>query len=73
MMTEDQVEMLVLEAHRIFWKTSIFDVLDVEDRLSAMMTLVDLYGPTRKDDLERYLAILDRIRKDEEGDSQRRK
>ena len=60
-MEEKQIEELVEKAHQIFSKTSIYEVMDL-DRDVAIMTLLDYYGPTDKDTVEKYLSILDQIR-----------
>ena len=67
MMTEKEVEVLIEEAHRIFGKTSIYEVIDIEDREAAIATLVEFYGPVDDYDVDRYFAILDLILEDEEG------
>lgn len=73
MMTEEQVEALIEQAHGIFGKTSIYEVIDIEDQQTAISTLVEFYGPVDMDEVDRYLAILDQIREDEEGGVQGRK
>ena len=63
-MENDEVERLIEKAHEIFNKTSIYEVMDLEP-VTAIMTLVDYYGPTHKDNLNKYLSILDQLRVDE--------
>ena len=67
-MEDDIVEDLVKQAHQIFGETSIYEVMAIEDRQSAIMTLVAFYCPVLKDDLDRYFCILDQIRDYVEGD-----
>lgn len=72
-MTDDQIEGLIEQAHGIFGKTSIYEVVDIEDRQTAIKTLVEFYSPVRKDDLDKYLSIIDQLRENEEGNIQERK
>jgi len=65
-MTEKEVEALIEEAHQIFGRTSIYEVIDM-DRESAIATLVEFYGPIDEYDVDRYFAILDLILEDEDG------
>jgi hypothetical protein len=62
MMADDQLEGLIEQAHKIFGETSIYEVIDLEDRESATLVIVDHYGSTRQDDMEKYFCILDQIR-----------
>ncbi len=63
-MKDDEVERLIEDAHQVFNQTSIYEVMDL-DPVTAIMTLVDYYGPTHKDNLVKYLSILDQLRVDE--------
>ena len=58
----DQIDFLVDQAHRLFGKTSVFEVIDLRDRQGAINTLVEIYGPVDVGKVDRYLSILDRLR-----------
>jgi len=68
-MEDDILEKLIWQAHDIFGETSIYEVMDIEDRNEAIMILVDFYGPVRMDDIEKYFNILNQIRNYVEPDS----
>jgi hypothetical protein len=63
-MNEDQIEYLVKQAHQIFGKTSIYEVTDL-DREDAIEVLNEYYEQPTEQQLEKYFAILDIIREDE--------
>jgi hypothetical protein len=44
MMAEKEVEALIEQAHQIFCKTSIYEVINM-DRKSATAALAEFYGP----------------------------
>ncbi len=58
----DQIEFLVDQAHRLFGKTSIFEVIDLPTRQEANKVLVEAHGPVDEAKVDRYLSILDRLR-----------
>jgi len=58
----DQIEMLVEQAHRLFGKTSVYEVFDLSNRREAIRTLVEFYGPVDMGRVDRYLFILDQLR-----------
>jgi len=62
MMAEEAIEALVEAAHSIFGETSIFEVIDLEDREAAVGTLVDHYGPIDMKKVDWYLGILDMLK-----------
>ena len=62
MMPEEHIEALVEAAHNIFGETSIYEVMDLEDRRSAVRVLVDHYGLIDMGRVDRYLGILDQLR-----------
>lgn len=65
-MEDDRVEVLVIEAHQIFGMTSIYEVMDLDRRL-AIKTLAEFYGPTDQDKIDKYLSIVDELRKAEKS------
>lgn len=65
-MTEDQIEKLIKQAHQIFGKNSIYDVMDL-DREEAIELLKKYYEQPTEQQLEKYFAILDIIREDEDN------
>ena len=58
----DQIEMLVDQAHRLFGRTSIFEVFDLSNRREVIRTLVEFYGPVDMGKVDRFLFILDQLR-----------
>lgn len=60
-MKEDPVKKLVEKAHKIFNKTSIYEVMDLE-RDDAIQALTEYYGPCDTEKLNKYFAILDQLR-----------
>jgi hypothetical protein len=59
---EDPVlERMIGHAHDIF-DFSIFEVIDIDDRASAILVLVEHFGPQPMELIERYFEILERIR-----------
>lgn len=40
----DQIDFLIDRAHRLVGETSVFEVLDLQDRQEAYQLLVELYG-----------------------------
>ena len=60
--TDIQIEMLVEQAHRLFDKTSIFEVFDLPSRQEVINTLFELYGPVEVGRVDQYLEVLNRIR-----------
>ncbi|MBU1565092.1 MAG: hypothetical protein KJ630_05625 [Proteobacteria bacterium] len=61
MMAEEKIEALVEAAHSIFGETSIYEVIDLEDR-EAIGVLVDHYGPIDMKKVDRYLGFLHLLR-----------
>jgi hypothetical protein len=57
----EQIEILVNEAHRIFNKTSVFDVIDLEKN-SARDFLNDAYNNPAPELLNRYLDVIEKLR-----------
>lgn len=55
------LESLISQAHDLF-DISIFEVMDIDDRASAIMALADHFGPPPIVLIERYFAILNKIR-----------
>ena len=62
MMAEEKIEALVEAAHSIFGETSIYEVIDLDDREAAVRVLVDHYGLIEMGQVDRYLEILDQLR-----------
>ena len=60
-MNDDQIEDLVHQAHQIFGKTSIYEVMDL-DREAAIVVLAESYGPYDPQQLEKYFSILDQLK-----------
>ena len=58
---ENYLEDLIWQAHALYGKTSIFEVMDV-DRNAAIERMIEIYGPADLERIERYFAVLDRIR-----------
>lgn len=52
---------LIEQAHGLF-DFSIFEVMDIDDRVSAIMVLVEHFGTQPMELIERYFEILQRIR-----------
>jgi hypothetical protein len=52
---------LIDEAHDLY-DFSTFEVMDIDDRASAIMALVDHFGPQPVVLIDRYFEILQRIR-----------
>lgn len=52
---------LIEQAHDLF-DFSISEVMDIDDRTSAIMVLVEHFGPQPMELIERYFEILQRIR-----------
>ena len=61
-MTDDQIEAIVAQAHRLFGETSIFEVFDLEDRKEVLRTLVDFYGPVETGKVDKYMDIINKLR-----------
>lgn len=62
--TMDQIESLVDRAHRLFGETSVFEVIDLPSRKEAIRTIVKFFGPVDVEKVDRYLDILDRLRRE---------
>lgn len=60
-MTDDQIENLVEEAHKLFNKTSIHEVIDLS-REEALNFLVGNYGPIDMDRFNNYMILLAQIK-----------
>lgn len=58
----DQIEMLVEQAHRLFGKTSIFEVFDLPSHQGVIQMLTEFYGPVDAGKAYEYIFILDRLR-----------
>ncbi|MGW8158705.1 MAG: hypothetical protein ACWGKN_09360 [Desulfoprunum sp.] len=58
---KDELEELIDAAHDLYGDYSIYEVMDL-DRLTAIDRMVEMYGPVDIGKVERYLAVLDRIR-----------
>lgn len=65
-MTENQIEKLIKQAHQIFGKNSIYDVMDL-GREEAIELLKEYYEQPTEQQLEKYFTILDIIREDEDN------
>jgi hypothetical protein len=61
-MDDDKLEDLINQAHDIFGESSIYEVLDLDDREEAIEVLSEYYAPLDMDKVERYFTILDQIR-----------
>jgi len=59
---KDEVEELVDAAHDLFGDYSIYEVLGLEDWPTAIERIMEMYGPVDIEKVERYFAVLDRIR-----------
>ena len=55
------LESLIVQACDIF-DFSIYEVMDIDDHSSAIMVLVERFGPLSMDLIERYFEILQKIR-----------
>jgi hypothetical protein len=60
----DQIDFLIDRAHRLFDKTSVFEVIDLSTRQEAVKVLREFYGQVDDEKVDRYLEILDRLRKE---------
>ena len=58
----DQLEDLIFAAHDLYDGYSIFEVMDLDDRYLAIERMIELYGPPDWEKIERYFAILDRVK-----------
>ena len=58
----DQIEIFVEQAHRLFGKTSVFEVIDLPTKQEAINLLVEFYGMVDVGKVDLYLLILDRLR-----------
>ena len=58
---KDQLEELIDAAHDLYGDYSIYEVMDL-DRSAAIERMVEMYGPADLERIERYFAVLDRIR-----------
>ena len=63
---QDYIDKLIEEAHTIYPKTSIYEVMDT-DRETAILRLSVYYGLPDMEKMERYFAILDEVRAWEGG------
>ena len=61
-LSDAQIEKLVEQAHILFGKTSIFEVFDLPSRQEVIQTLTEFYGPVDVGRVDRYIAILDKLR-----------
>ncbi len=52
---------LIGQAHDLF-DFSIFEVMDIDDRASAIMVLVEHFGPQPMELVNRYFEILEQVR-----------
>ncbi|MBB5347202.1 hypothetical protein JWG42_09955 [Desulfoprunum benzoelyticum] len=60
---KDELEELIDVAHDLFGDYSIYEVMDLEDRASAIERMVEVYGGSVDlGKMERYFSILDQIR-----------
>lgn len=59
---DDKLEDLVNQAHDLFGESSIYEVMDLDDREEAIEVLSEYYAPLDMDKVERYFTILDQIR-----------
>jgi hypothetical protein len=57
-----KLEDLVNQAHDLFGESSIYEVMDLDDREEAIEVLSEYYAPLDMDKVERYFTILDQIR-----------
>ena len=55
---QDYIDKLIEEAHTIYPKTSIYEVMDT-DRETAILRLSVYYGMPDMEKMERHFAILD--------------
>ena len=58
---KEELEELINAAHDLYGDYSIYEVMDL-DRPAAIERMVEMYGPVDLEKVERYLAVLDRIR-----------
>jgi hypothetical protein len=60
-MSTDKIEFLVDQAHKIFNRTSIYEVSDLLNRQAAIDFLNDRYSNPDPELINRYLAIVDQL------------
>jgi len=56
-----KIKKLVKKAHRVFSKTSVFEVID-KDRVAATSFLNEVYKYPDPNSIDRYLEILARLK-----------
>ena len=61
MKTIDKICDIVEEAHEIFSTTSIMDVIDL-DKSAAQKMLIQQYGNSGKENIDRFLELIDRLK-----------
>lgn len=61
-MKEQKVDLLIDNAHNIFNATSIYDVIDLDNRQEAETFLIKRYNNPDKISINRYLDIVEKIR-----------
>ncbi len=57
----DKIETLVVQAHQIFNKTSLHEVIDM-DRPAATATLLEFYEDAGEKDITKYLDVVELLR-----------
>ena len=60
-MADDLIEVLVDRAHQIFNETSIFEVMDLNQK-AARAKLFELYDAANDRAVDKYLGIFDQLR-----------
>ncbi len=58
---ENYLEDLIRQAHSLYGKNSVFEVIDA-DRNAVVDWMIEMFGPPDKGKLENYFLILDQIR-----------
>jgi hypothetical protein len=60
-MSTDKIEYLVDQAHKIFNRTSIYEVCDLLNRQAAVDFLNDQYSNPDPELINHYLALIDQL------------
>lgn len=61
MTTDDQIELLVDEAHKLFGNSSVHEVIDLEHE-EALKFIVEHYGPVDMDRFDRYMKVVEKVK-----------
>lgn len=63
-MAGDHIEHLIDLAHDLFDEISVFEVMDLPTKKEASKVFVEFYDPVDMGKVDRYLDILDRLRRE---------